>query len=135
MSGLPQIRVILDKSFLQAENRDSRRLVAMREAGAVFVLTDTLIHELGTDSNKDSWAAMQRKLFPVWDRIECWEHTADLLKREIAGRTPMVTPVFKGGTDFWRGYFRKREVFIPGNLKKVGHMTFAQREVLSLIHI
>ncbi len=128
MSGLAPRRVILDKSFLQAENKDSRRLLEMREAGAVFVLTDTLLHELATDSNKDNWAAMQRRLFPVWDRIETWEHTADLLNREIAGRTPMVTPVFKGGTEFWRAQFRKGEAFIPGNLKKVGQMTFAQRE-------
>lgn len=133
MSGLPQRRVILDKSFLQGENSDSRRLLEMREAGAVFVLTDTLMHELGTDSNPYQWAAVQRKLFPVWDRIECWEHSADLLKREIAERIPLSTPVFARSTEFWRAQWRNGEVYVPDNLAETGQMTFAQREEDSVI--
>lgn len=129
MNQTAKKRIILDKSFLQAEGRGSRRLLQLRDAGSVFILTDTLMHEIATDRNRDQWAAAQRKLFPVWDCIECWEHSADLLKSEIARGAPLMTPVYVKGTKFWTNQFRGRSVYFPGNLEEVGHDTTAQREV------
>src|SRR5208282_4803410 len=90
--------VILDKSFLQSESKECRRLQFLKEAGCIFVLTDTLIYELCTNVDKkpqrnDQWPATQRKLFPFADCIEIWRHTAELLQTEIKTQKPIDSPI------------------------------------------
>ena len=99
-------KVILDKSFLQAENRECQRLHFLRNAGYSFVLIDTLAYELGTDKNKAQWPATLNKLEKFADHIEVWFHTADLLKHEIRTQSPMDSPIDRKTTIRFCNYLR-----------------------------
>ena len=122
-------RVILDKSFIQTESKESRRLHLLSDAGCVFILTDMLIYELCTDSLTTQWPSTQRKLFPFADRIEVWRHTAELLKSEITDQTPIISPIDRESTDRVRVWFKGGKVYVPGNLPAIGKSAFQQREV------
>src|SRR3954465_5711312 len=86
-------KMILDKSFLQAEARSCRRLGALRLCGCTFVLTDTLVYELCTGSRDTLWNEAQRKLRVLADVIEVWRHTGELLKDEVVTQTPVASPL------------------------------------------
>lgn len=95
MAETSRRKVILDKSFLQAESRACRRLHALWQCGCTFVLTDTLVYELCTGSRDSMLAEAQRKLFDFADSIEVWRHIGELLKEEFRrslrrrGRSPI----------------------------------------------
>ncbi len=82
-------KVILDKSFLQAESKACPRLGALRLSGCTFVLTDTLVYELCTGRRDRLWIEAQRKPWEFADSIEVWWHTAELLGHEIAMQAPV----------------------------------------------
>ena len=124
--------VILDKSFLQAESKDCRRLQFLKDAGCIFVLTDTLIYELCTDINKDQWPATQRKLFPFADCIEIWQHTADLLRTEIKTQKPIYSPINQTVTDRFRAWFQSGQSYVQSDLEAIGESAKQQREVFSV---
>jgi hypothetical protein len=114
--------VILDKSFLQAESKDCRRLHFLKDAGCIFVLTDTLIYELCTNVDKktqrnDQWPATQRKLFPFADCIEIWQHTAELLQTEIKTQKPINSPINQTVTDRFRAWFQSGQSYVQSDLK------------------
>jgi hypothetical protein len=121
-------KVILDKSFLQAESRDGRRLHALKEAGCMFIVNDMLVYELCTDGRTNQWPATQRKLFPFADRIEVWKHTSELLKSEIADQRPTAFPIDEESTDRFRSWFNGGEVYVPSDLESIGALAFKQRE-------
>lgn len=121
-------RVILDKSFLQAETQSGDRLRLLRDCGATFVLTDTLIYELCTDTRTTQWPATQRKLFPFADSIEVWWHVSDLLKQEIVRQRPVESPVDRETTERVRQWFRGGEVYVPPNLVELGKVAHQERE-------
>lgn len=129
MSSIPTKRVILDKSFLQAESSDGQRLALLRDCGALFVLTDTLIYELCTDVKTTQWPATQRKLFPIADNIEVWRHMAELLRLEIADQRPMQSPVDQDATARVREWFKGGKIYVPPNLKNLGQAAYQEREV------
>lgn len=129
MSAIPTKRVILDKSFLQAESRDGKRLALLRDCGALFVLTDTLLYELCTDARTAQWPATQMKLFPIADNIEVWRHTAELMRLEIANQSPLQSPVDQDGTARVREWFKGGDVYVPPNLTKLGQAAYQEREV------
>jgi hypothetical protein len=122
-----QRKVILDKSFLQAENQDVRRLQLLKDAGCIFVLTDTLFYELCTDCQQKQWPASQRKLFPFADSIEAWRHTMELLRQEVADQCPIASPKDQETTNRVRDWFQGGKV-APNN-QKAGDSAKKQREV------
>lgn len=132
MSTLPTRRVILDKSFVQAESKLGERLILLRNSGASFVLTDTLIYEFGTDARAPQWPAAQRKLFPIADNVEVWRHTADLLRTEIKQHRPVESPVDQEATERVREWFRGGKTYVPPNLAALGQAARQQREVDSI---
>lgn len=123
-----QRKVILDKSFIQAESRDRRRLHFLQNVGCTFILTDTLIYELCTDSQSTQWPATQRKLFPFANYIEVWNHTSDLLRTEIAEQRPTTSPIDQEATDRVRAWFSGGDVYVPNDLASIGAAAFEQRE-------
>jgi hypothetical protein len=125
-------KVILDKSFLQAESIDCRRLQFLKDAGCIFVLTDTLIYELCTDSKNTQWPATQRKLFHFADCIEVWRHTMDLLKMEIAKQSPITSPIDQEATNRIRAWFQGGKIYVPSDLKAIGVSAKQQWEVDSV---
>lgn len=132
MSTQPIRRVILDKSFLQAEGRNGERLCLLRDCGASFVLTDTLLYEFGTDARAPQWPAAQRKLFHIADNVEVWHHTADLLRIEIEQQRPVKSPVDRDATQRVREWFRGGDIYVPPNLATIGQEAHQQREVDSI---
>jgi hypothetical protein len=85
--------VILDKNFLQKEDSSTPRLRALAMAGCKFVLTDTLIYEICSDSRLSRlWPSIQKKLIPFSDRLHVWHHAAEMLRREIANNKPIESP-------------------------------------------
>ena len=129
--------VILDKSFLQAESKDCNRLHFLKDAGCVFVLTDTLIYELCTNIDKktqrnDQWPAIQRKLFPFADRIEIWRHTADILRIEIETQRPINSPINEAVTEGFRTWFQTGQSYVQSDLEAIGKSAKQQREVFSV---
>ena len=132
MSTLPSKRVILDKSFLQAESRNGGRLAMLRDCGASFVLTDTLIYEFCTDARTAQWPAAQRKLFPIADRIEVWRHAGELLRIEVEQQRPVESPVDQEATERVREWFRGGATYVPPNLAALGQAAHQQREVDSV---
>src|ERR1035437_6647898 len=125
------IKVILDKSFLQAEPRDSRRLKVLAQSGCDFVLTDTLVYELCSGEDPNQWVAAQRKLFPFADRIESWRHVGELLAEEVENQKPTSTPVYEEATRWYRNRFKMKEFFVPENLVEAVEKIREQREVHS----
>lgn len=126
----PTWKIILDKSFIQAESADGRRVLALRKKGAVFVMTDTLIYELCTDERLTIWPSVQKKLFRVADAIEVWHHTSYLLKREIETHAPVAEPVDLQATEGVREWFKGGQVYVPANLEelKKSHEQFREKE-------
>ena len=122
-------RVILDKSFLQAESRDGNRLRLLCDSGAVLVLTDTLIYEFCTDSKTTQWPATQRKLFPIAEKIEVWRHSAELLKLEIEHQRPVPSPLDQESTLRVREWFNGGEVYVPPNMETLGQDANQKREI------
>jgi hypothetical protein len=131
----------LDKSFIQAESANAKRILALRKAGAVFVLTDTLIYELCTDSksknpkNPKIWPSVQKKLFHVADAIEVWHHTSHLLKQEIEKHKPVAGPVDHHATEGMREWFRGGQVYVPENLEelKSSHKQLREKEAVAAL--
>ncbi|MEQ1934916.1 MAG: DUF2934 domain-containing protein [Fimbriimonadaceae bacterium] len=122
----------MDKSFIQAESANAKRILAIRKTGAVFVLTDTLIYELCTDSKSAIWPSVQKKLFHVADAIEVWHHTSHLLKHEIEKHKPVAEPVDHHATEGMREWFKGGQVYVPANLEelKSSHEQLREKEVV-----
>lgn len=125
-------KVILDKSFLQAESRACRRLHALRQIGCTFILSDTLVYELCTGSRDSMWVEAQRKLFGFADSIEVWRHTGELLKEELATKKPVGHPFDKNLTDRTRHWFAKGTEYVPADLGGIAEVARQQREVESV---
>ena len=132
MSTLPSMRVILDKSFLQAESQRGELLCLLRDCGASFVLTDTLIYELCTDANSAQWPATQKKLFLIADHVEIWRHVSELLQLEIDRQEPVGSPVNQEATDRVREWFRGGAIYVPPDLSALTQPASQQREVSSI---
>lgn len=125
--------VILDKNFLQKEDASTPRLRALALAGCEFVLTDTLIYEICSDSRLSQlWPSIQKKLFPFVDRLHLWFHTAELLRREVAENGPINGPEDADATRRLRDWFRSASVFVPSNMKEIVDSAYQQREVDSM---
>jgi hypothetical protein len=125
--------VILDKNFLQKEDRSTPRLRALALTGCEFVLTDTLIYEICSDSRLSQlWPSIQKKLFPFVDRLHLWFHTAELLRREVAENGPINGPEDADATHRLRDWFRSASVFVPSNMKEIVDSAYQQREVDSM---
>jgi hypothetical protein len=123
-----QFAVILDKSFLQGESRESPRLRALSKAGARFVLTDTLIYELCTSSPPGDWGTSQKKLFPFYDRIELWYHVDDLLDFEVQNRKAAETPINAPVTERLQQQFASQQVYVPPDLQATARPYIEVRE-------
>lgn len=110
------MKLILDKSFLQAEPRDCRRLFALADAGCSFVCIDTLAYEFCSGRGIEDWIAAQKKLSGVAEQVESWLHVADLMREELEFNTPANDPCDQEVSDAlriaWRkGSFRPRDGF------------------------
>ena len=121
--------IILDKNFLQSEDKSTPRLRVLARCGCEFVLIDTLIYEFCSDANPRLWPSLQRKLFPFADRLHLWFHTAELLRREVCDKRPIDGPGDGFATRCLREWFRSGQVYIPENLKDIVNATHQQREV------
>lgn len=121
--------IILDKSFIQAEGKETKRLRALRESGGVFAITDTLIYEICTGRLTTLWAAVQRKLFAFADRVLVWRHTADLLRAEIDGRQPILSPTDEALTQQTRRWFQGGQEYVPDDLAQQAQRAYRQREI------
>jgi DUF2934 family protein len=132
MTEISRKNVILDKSFLQAESRACRRLRALRQCGCTFILTDTLVYELCTGSRDSLWAEAQRKLFEFADSIEVWQHTGELLRDELAAKSPLRHPVDKELTKRTRHWLGRRTEQVPSDLRSLADAAHQQREVDSV---
>ncbi|MDB6031973.1 MAG: hypothetical protein JWM16_2311 [Verrucomicrobiales bacterium] len=121
-------KVILDKGFLQAEKRESPLLHALSNAGAQFVLTDTLIYEICSGSRPNEWTVAQRKLFPFHDKVEIWLHASELLEFEIRQQSPIKSPVSEELTDRVRNWFRSGLEYAPSTLRALAQHEFSRRE-------
>ncbi|MFD0894779.1 DUF2934 domain-containing protein [Luteolibacter ambystomatis] len=103
-------RIILDKSFLQAEARNCNRLRLLREAGYTFVVIDTLAYEFSTGRGAQEWGVAQRKLFEFSDHVEIWTHIGELLRKEVRMGVPTASPIDDDLT------YRMRELWKNGNV-------------------
>jgi hypothetical protein len=125
--------VILDKNFLQREDRSTPRLRALALAGCEFVLTDTLIYEICSDTRLSQlWPSIQKKLFPFVDQLHLWFHTAEILRREVAQNGPVNGPEDTDATRRLRDWFRSEIVYVPSDLKETVASAYQQREVDSM---
>ncbi len=121
-------KIILDKSFLQAEDKRCLRLHALHQCGYTFILTDTLIYEFCTGKRNTLWIEAQHKLFEFADDIEVWRHTSELLSAEIKTQSPITSPIDNDITAITRCWFRSRKEYIPDNLKSIIESYHNERE-------
>lgn len=128
-------RVILDKNFIQGESRSARRLNLLHEAGAVFVLTDTLVYEFASNDNIEGWKVAQKKLFAFSERIECWHHIDELLTLEAKQGSPLVSPIDWDTTNRVRKWFASGKPYIPENIRKLADPVKKVRELLNTNHL
>lgn len=123
-------KVILDKSFLQAESKDCRMLHALRQCGCTFVIIDTLVYEYGDGKRKGMVNEVLDKLAAFADSIEVWQHTGELLKHELRSKQPVASPVDRCSTDRMRALLRGSETINPDDTSYVNAVreAKAQRE-------
>lgn len=122
--------VILDKNFLQKENHCTPRLQALFMAGCDFVLTDSLLYEICSDSRLPQlWPSIQKKLFPFVDRLHLWFHVSELLQREVAQNKPIDGPEDADSTYQIRDWIRSGRVYVPNDFADIVQSTYRQREV------
>lgn len=121
-------KVIIDKSFLQAEGRDCKRLHFLADAGCDFVLTDTLVYELCSGSRPNEWTVAQSKLFPFAERIEAWKHVGEILGEKIERQQPVTSPIDEEATERLRSWFRRGTTYVPTNLKSILEKSHKERE-------
>lgn len=122
--------VILDKNFLQAEDNSVPRLRALAHCGCDFVLTDTLIYELCSDRRRTTlWLSIQKKLASFADRLHLWFHAAELLRREVARKSPIALPGDTDATESLRVWFRSRCEYVPSDIEAIIANVREQREV------
>lgn len=125
--------VILDKNFLQKEDRTTPRLRALALCGCEFVLIDTLIYEICSDDRLSNlWPSLQKKLFPFADRLHLWFHNSELVRQEVAANEPVAGPEDDFATQHLRKWFRTSQVFVPTDLAKIVEDLRNQREVDSM---
>ncbi len=125
--------VILDKNFLQSEDRTMPRLRALARCGCEFVLIDTLIYELCSDSRlANLWQSIQKKLFPFAERCHLWFHSSELLRQEVVSNGPVVGPEDEQATRSFREQLRAGQVYVPPNLKQIVKEAYQQREIDSM---
>ena len=121
--------VILDKNFIQSESISTTRLHALARCGCEFVISDTLLYELCSDSKRPGlWPSLQNKMFPFADRLHVWFHTSELLRQEIATNQQVYGPEDKLTTQRLRDWFRSGQVYIPPDLQKIVEKAKKQRE-------
>ena len=92
MDGMHR-KVLLDKSFLQAEGKPCNRLCLLRKLGCVLVVSDTLVYELLTGGRPTLWEEAQRKLRPFAAAVEVWRHASELLQEESKNKSPIKSPM------------------------------------------
>lgn len=126
------MKLIIDKSFLQAESRGCRRLHFLAEAGWQFVLTDTLVYELCSGSRSNEWEAAQKKMFPFAEIVESWRHVGELLEEEIKNQCPVVSVIDQECTDRLRKWFKSGAHHVPANLSSLVEKSREEREVDSV---
>jgi hypothetical protein len=122
--------LILDKNFLQSEDSTTPRLCALARCVCEFVLLDTLIYELCSDSRLPNlWPSIQKKLFPFADRMHLWFHSSELLRREVTNNAPTSGPEDSEATQRLRDRFRSGLVYVPSNLNVIVKDAHKQREI------
>lgn len=122
--------VILDKNFLQSEDHTTPRLRALARCGCDFVLIDTLIYELCSDSRlANLWPPIQKKLLPFAGRLHLWFHSSELLRLEVTKNVPVSGPEDSKTTQWLRDQFRSGQVYVPSNLKEFVEAAHQQREI------
>lgn len=128
---MPETRyIILDKNFIQKEDRTTPRLRALARCGCEFVLIDTLIYELCSDTKlPDLWPSLQKKLFPFADRLHLWFHNSELVRREVISNHPVAGPEDTFATQVLRNWFHSKQVYVPRDLKEIVETLHRQREV------
>lgn len=88
-------RVILDASFVRGTASDSRQLLVLADRGYRMVISDTLVWELltasGANGNTVGLAAL-RKLHPIAEVAEMYEHTGIMIKQELETGRPFGNP-------------------------------------------
>ena len=121
-------KIILDKSFLQAESKTTPRLHALKNAGYKFIIIDTLYYEFATDIRKGQWGSFHSKLKPFCGNIEIWEHISDLVQSEITTQMPVSTLFCPMLT---RGFENKLngEPYEDGIIEQTNESIKKQREV------
>lgn len=122
--------VILDKNFLQSEDRTTPRMRALARCDCEFVLIDTLIYELCSDSRLvNLWQSIQRKLIPFAERCHLWFHSSELLRQEVATNEAFAGPEDEQATRRFREQLRAGQVYVPPNLQAVVNQAYQQREI------
>jgi hypothetical protein len=125
--------VILDKNFLKKEDYTTPRLRALALCGCEFVLSDTLIYEVCSDTQLARlWPSLQRKLFPFAGRLHSWFPNSELIRREVAANQPIAGPEDDPATRSLQEWFRSERVYVPTDLKRIVEQAHEQREVASM---
>lgn len=121
-------RVIIDASYLRASPADGSMLRGLANCGARLVLIDNLVYELCSTENRDQWPASQRKLAACVESIECWEHTAQMLRYEMENRQPYGEPRSEDITQSFRQMLRSEAPYVSPDLDEVIRQSRQQRE-------
>lgn len=135
MNSSPAKRIIIDKSFLQAEPRDCRRLSVLAEAGFQFVCIDTLGYEFATGNGEHGWAVAQRKLARYTERVEFWWHASDLITREIQDGLPIQDPCDHEVTERVRQHWLAGEMISSPDFEAIIKKSHGEREVDSVVDL
>lgn len=122
-------KVILDKSFLQAESKGGPRLLALVDKGYSFVITDTLVYELCSGKRSNEWPVAQGKLCVVLDHVEVWCHSAKSLALEIEQQKPVDSHVDTELTNRFQELLRTGEPQLIDGILNIIEDAKSRREV------
>ncbi len=124
----PKKRAIVDASFIRSCPENGSAVRALVDQGYHLVLTDYLVYELCSSGDPKRWSDAANKLAPFSDEIECWHHSAKMLRTECETKQPVEEIRDDQITNLLRKQLKKDPSYLPEDILQLVGYHGQQRE-------
>ena len=88
------MKYVLDANILRALPAGGRIAEDLLHQEDRLILIDSLLYEICSSTGVKDWVAEMRKLRVYVERVECWQHIGDALRKESEEKKPC--PLYHG---------------------------------------
>ena len=124
----PKKRAIVDASFIRSCPENGSAVRALVDQGYHLVLTDYLVYELCSSGDPKRWSDAANKLAPFSDELECWHHSAKMLRTECETKHPVEEIRDDQITNLLRKQLKKDPSYLPADILQLVGYHGQQRE-------